>query len=204
MSESQLPTQDDLPSLKQLGRSSLIALIVATSLMVTVVLPAEFGRDPTGIGTLLGLTEMGRIKQSLAQEAASDAGHAEDAFSADAPASPAAEASPTAAASERKDETTLTLAPDQATEIKLTIDRGQKVTFKWTSTGTVNYDTHGDSKALNIDYHSYGKGSKNADEGVIVAKFAGNHGWYWRNRTSAPVTITLSTQGKYSDIKRLE
>lgn len=202
MSDSQLPTQDDLPSLKQLGRSSLIALVVATTLMVTVVLPAEFGRDPTGIGTLLGLTEMGRIKQSLAQEAASDTQHAEDAFSVDAPAT--AEASPKAAATERSDETSLTLAPDQATEIKLTIERGEKVTFKWTSTGSVNFDTHGDAKALNIDYHSYGKGSKSTDQGVIVAKFTGNHGWYWRNRTSAPVTITLTTKGKYSDIKRLD
>lgn len=207
MSNSSLPSQDDLPSLKQLAISSLIALGVATALMVTVVLPAEFGRDPTGIGTVLGLTEMGRIKMSLAQEADQDAQHtehAEDRFAADAPASPAAATTPGPVAAERKDETSLTLAPDQALEIKLTMDRGQKVTYSWSSTGQTTFDTHGDSKALNIDYHSYGKGSKTADQGVIVAKFAGNHGWYWRNRTAAPITITLNTQGRYSEIKRMD
>lgn len=209
MSNTSLPTQDDLPSLKQLGRSSLIALIVATTLMVTVVLPAEYGKDPTGIGTVLGLTEMGRIKQSLAQEAAKDAEQdaqlaAEDAFSADTPASPAANTAPAAVATDRQDEISVTLAPDQATEIKVTIEKGSKVTYKWTSTGQTTFDTHGDSKELNIDYHSYSKGSKTADEGVVVAKFSGHHGWYWRNRTSVPMTITLTTQGRYSDIKRMD
>jgi hypothetical protein len=30
------------------------------------------------------------------------------------------------------------------------------------------------------------------------------NGWYWRNRTTTPLTITLKTQGKYRDIKRME
>lgn len=203
MTNDTLPTPNDLPSLKQLGRSTLIALIVATILMVTVVLPAEYGKDPTGVGSLLGLTEMGRIKMSLAQEAAADAGHAEEALTQPAaPASVAPTANMQAPGAERNDEMTVTLAPDQATEIKATLTQGQKVTFKWSSTGPVNFDIHGDSQAVN--YHSYGKGTKATDEGVIVAKFDGNHGWYWRNRTAAPVTLTLKAQGAYSDIKQLD
>jgi hypothetical protein len=31
----------------------------------------------------------------------------------------------------------------------------------------------------------------------------GKHGWFWRNRTSSPVTITLKTSGAYGDIKRV-
>lgn len=203
MSNTSLPTQDDLPSLQQLGRSTVIALLVATALMVTVVLPAEYGRDPTRIGTLLGLTEMGRIKQSLAQEAALDAQHTQEAVTAPpSTAAPASAPADTTSPVEHSDEKTITLDPDQATEIKLTLNQGQKATFKWTSTGIVNYDIHGDSQAVN--YHSYGKGAKAADEGVIVAKFAGNHGWYWRNRTSEPITLTLTTHGTYSDIKRMD
>ena len=38
-----------------------------------MVLPAEYGIDPTGVGKLLRLTEMGQIKQQLAEEAAADA-----------------------------------------------------------------------------------------------------------------------------------
>ena len=29
--------------------------------------------------------------------------------------------------------------------------------------------------------------------GELVAAFTGNHGWFWRNRTDAPVTVTLRT-----------
>ena len=44
------------------------------ALLVTVVLlPAEYGVDPTRVGSLLGLTEMGRIKMKLAEEASAEA-----------------------------------------------------------------------------------------------------------------------------------
>jgi hypothetical protein len=54
-------------------RSVLIALAVAVVLLFTVVLPAEYGIDPTGVGRVLGLTRMGEIKVRLAKEAAADA-----------------------------------------------------------------------------------------------------------------------------------
>ena len=38
--------------------------------------------------------------------------------------------------------------------------------------------------------------------GVLRAAFTGNHGWFWRNRTDAPVTLTLRTRGDYSELKR--
>ena len=64
------PKLEDLPSKTQLRRSSLFAGIGAVAIGVMVYMPAEFGRDPTGVGTILGLTEMGEIKQQLAKEAA--------------------------------------------------------------------------------------------------------------------------------------
>src|SRR5687767_2636847 len=72
MYNSDLPTRAELPSSKQLLRSTIIALIVATVLLLTVVLPAEYGIDPTRIGRVLGLTKMGEIKTQLAEEAARD------------------------------------------------------------------------------------------------------------------------------------
>jgi hypothetical protein len=60
----------ELPSSRTLLRSTLLALAVAAALLVTVVLPAEYAIDPTGIGRVLGLTRMGEIKVSLAREAA--------------------------------------------------------------------------------------------------------------------------------------
>lgn len=73
MYNTDLPTRAELPSSRQLVRSSVLAAIAAGALLTTTVLPAEYGIDPTGIGSMLGLTEMGEIKTSLAAEAAADA-----------------------------------------------------------------------------------------------------------------------------------
>lgn len=56
---------DELPSSAQLIRSTAIAAASAVAILVTVVLPAEYNIDPTGIGGVLGLSEMGRSKPSL-------------------------------------------------------------------------------------------------------------------------------------------
>jgi len=61
------------PTSWQLLRSTMIAAVVAGALLVTCVLPAEYGVDPTGIGRVLGLTQMGEVKLALAEEAASNA-----------------------------------------------------------------------------------------------------------------------------------
>ena len=189
-------------------RSTLIAAGVAALLLVTVVMPAEYGVDPTGIGGVLGLQRMGEIKMQLAREA-----EAEDAAAAIAevtPATPevAAVADPAAADSgtARSDETSVTLAPGEGTEIKLAMNQGARVTYSWSSAGgAVNYDLHGDSENPPRSYHGYEKASGVAsDDGVLEAAFTGSHGWFWRNRGRQNVTVTLRTSGEYTDIKRLD
>ena len=69
---NKLPTQADLPSKAQLIRSTVIAVAIATVILITAVLPAEFGIDPTGIGKLIGLSKMGEIKTSLSKDAATE------------------------------------------------------------------------------------------------------------------------------------
>ena len=54
------------PSLRRLMLITLAAAALATVLSVTVVLPAEFGRDPTGVGELLGLKDLGGGAATLA------------------------------------------------------------------------------------------------------------------------------------------
>ena len=73
MFNAEKPSLEELPSSAQLLRSTIIAALSAVVILVTVVLPAEYAIDPTGIGSALGLTEMGEIKQELAEEAARDA-----------------------------------------------------------------------------------------------------------------------------------
>ena len=67
------PRLSDLPTTGQLLRSTGIAAVVAGAILVTVVLPAEYGVDPTRIGSVFGLTEMGQLKRQLALEAEADA-----------------------------------------------------------------------------------------------------------------------------------
>ncbi len=197
------PDPSELPSTRRLLKSTGIAVLVASTLLVTVVLPAEYGVDPTRIGSLLGLTEMGRIKRQLAAEAEAEEAGAPPAVVTAAPAKAAPSASPaTTPAGQRSDETVITLAPDQGAEIKLVMEDGATARYSWSSSGgKVNFDIHADRPGT--PYHGYGKGSSQSEAGELTAAFTGSHGWFWRNRTGAPVTITLTTEGDYSAVKRV-
>ena len=207
---NQVPA-DELPSSRTLLRSTLIALGVAALLLVTVVMPAEYGVDPTGVGQVLGLKRMGEIKMALAEEAAAeDAAQAEGATSGAVPASaePSASTLPPATTADgtRTDTVRIALNPGQGREIKLTMREGARVNFAWsTDRGVVNYDTHADSKDPPRDYHGYEKGQRvPSQEGVLVAAFDGMHGWFWRNRGAEPLILTLRTTGVYSEITEVK
>jgi len=194
----------EVPSTSKLIKSTVIAAVVAGVLLVTVVMPSEYGIDPTGIGNALGLKRMGEIKVSLAEEAALDA--AQDISKTKAVEqidNASSIPTNTNAMLTQNHEKSFTLSPDEGTEIKLIMVRGAKVNYVWeTDGGKANFDVHADSTALNIDYHPYYKGSDTKKEGVLTAAFNGSHGWFWRNRTKAPMTIILKTNGEYTDIKR--
>ncbi|MFW7342386.1 transmembrane anchor protein [Pollutimonas sp. H1-120] len=231
MYNTDLPRRSELPTSEQLKRSTIIAAISALVILVTVVLPSEYAIDPTRIGRMLGLTEMGEIKTQLAAEAAADA--AADTVArepAQQPSAPVAASSVTPTVSQplqspapvaqasgapsntqataapaqagRSDEMSITLKPGQGAEVKLVMAAGAKANFSWTANGAVvNYDTHGDGGGRSISYEK-GRGVAN-DEGVLDAAFDGNHGWFWRNRTESDVTVTLRTNGDYAELKRV-
>lgn len=230
-------------------RSTLIAAGAAGAILVLFWLPAEYGIDPTGVGALTGLTEMGEIKQQLAAEAEADAqAVAAAAVSPPAPAPvavpaeivqrldridaqlaalaavigapPAAvepeattevEPAPAAAdpveaavnaatAPEWRDEVSYTLNPGEGIEVKLAMEEGQVARFAWTANGSVvNFDLHGDGGGQSISYEQ-GRAVPEAT-GDLTAAFTGNHGWFWRNRTEAPVTVTLRTGGDYAEMR---
>jgi hypothetical protein len=209
----------DAPSSRQLVRSTLIAAAIAGVILVTCVLPAEYGKDPTGVGRLLGLTQMGEVKVALAEEEA--ANHAAEASAdsviAAAEAAPIAANAQTAAASgaaavsvspnlsaeDRSDTTIITLAPGKGGEVKLRMAGNSRANYRWEITGgVVNYDMHGDSTNAPKDWFvSYKKAQRVAsDSGELVAGFNGNHGWYWRNRGTREVMVRLITSGDYSRI----
>ena len=197
------------PTARALVRSTLLALAVAAVVLVGFVLPAEYGVDPTGIGRVFGLTEMGRIKVQLAREAAAEDAAALAAREAPPAPRPDSTAAATAAAATAEapmpveEVVQIPLAPGEGKEVKLVMDEGGRVTYSWsTDRGVVNYDTHADGPGdpargvAPIRYHGYGRGlSVPSDEGVLVAAFDGKHGWFWRNRTREAVTVTLRASG---------
>lgn len=176
------PSKADLPSTSQLLKSTGVAAVVASALLVTVVLPAEYGVDPTRIGSMLGLTEMGRIKRQLAREAAADA--AADAAAANA--APASQGLPPAAAAQTAPPVEAAPAPQtqpavtssvavsttpsapapaaqpavksDRTSITLEPDEGAEVKLVMKSGARANFTWVSDGGVVNYDTHGDGAG----------------------------------------------
>lgn len=191
MTNFETPDRSQLPTTTQLNRATGLAALIAGVILVTTVLPAEYGIDPTGIGQMLGLKEMGDVKE---------AAH----LAEDAPATTVAMNAPvvTATASSSGVQTgkvTLTLQPGEGQEVKATMKAGEEFDFAWsTDIGQVNYDQHGEmAGAASDEYTSYDKGTKASATGKFRAPFDGTHGWFWRNRTEKPVTITVTANGQF-------
>lgn len=203
------PHANDLPTSAQLVKSTVIAAAAAAALLVTVVLPSEYGIDPTGIGKAVGLAEMGEIKVQLSEEAEADrqmqiqqVGASDEQsslrggiFNFFVGAAHAQTAEP-----EWTDEYSVTLTPGEGIEVKLVMEEGAEVEYRWVvENGVANFDLHGDGGGNNISYEK-GRGVPGA-EGVLTAAFTGNHGWFWRNRDGQDVTVMLYVRGDYSEMK---
>ncbi|MBO6890546.1 MAG: transmembrane anchor protein [Roseibium sp.] len=194
------PDPEELPSSAQLLRSTILAFIAAVVILVTIVLPAEYNIDPTGIGKAIGLAEMGEIKQELAREAEEDRNkHGDQSSFLDGILGLFVS---TANAQETwRDEVTFTLAPGEYTEVKLVMGEGDNAEYEWsTDGGRINYDLHAHGGGKSVDYVK-GRG-ETSGEGSFEAPFAGDHGWFWRNRDKVDVTVTLKTRGDYSELKQ--
>lgn len=217
MFNTPLPTVNELPSTRKLVRSTVIALLTAVGLLVTVVMPSEYAIDPTGVGRALGLTQMGELKIILAQEALADAAPPQAAAPASTPApapqvaqvqpiaKPVAQPASTTTSALKTNQMSVTLKPGEGTEIKLEVLKGKSVSYEWTAVGgPVNFDTHGEPYNGEKGYfHSYSKGKQvKNDKGEFTAIFDGTHGWFWRNRSNNDVTIALKTTGDYLSVKQ--
>jgi hypothetical protein len=183
---------------------------------VGFVLPAEYGVDPTGIGKVLGLTRMGEIKRQLANEADAEAaaaagaqvaGEATSAGNSPNEATPTVSPVPDVASIPEtrgdgwRDEMTVSIAPDEAIELKLVMKSGEQAEFEWAAeSGALNFNMHGDGGGQKVTYET-GRGAQDG-AGVLTASFDGHHGWFWRNRTSGAVSLTLRTRGQYAELKR--
>ena len=189
------PSENDLPTSSQLLKSTIVAICVGCALLILIVLPAEYGTDPTGVGELLGLKKMGEIKTRLKQEFLKENIGAKDELMVESETGKG-----------NQDVMEFVIAPDEAIEIKLEMKKGSMAKYKWTTqNGGLNYNLHGDGHKDFQKSISYKKGRMtSSDSGEFKSEFDGYHGWFWRNRNNESVTVTLETIGDYILIKQMK
>ena len=193
---------------RSVGGATLVALIAAAVILVTIVLPAEYGIDWTGIGKLTGLQAMGQDKVKAAREASASAAPGVPAKASAAPATgPTSEApyASEATTALRTDTVDIPLAAGAEIEYKTILAEGDVMVYAWDAGGAeVRFDFHGEPAAVPANsFLSFKKGAASKGSGSLRAPFAGTHGWYWKNASSQPVTIKLRVTGFHTELKRV-
>ena len=206
---STTPPDRQVPSGKQIARSVALAIVVAAVLLVTAVLPAEYGLDPTGIGRALGFTKL-HAPATRTIEVKDVIGGNERVREVAIPAPGEPTPLPNPAVHQSQDAppqtrtVTVTLGVDKETEVKAIMQEAKVIVYAWHVEGGMVYsDMHGHDPAIGGEaFVRYREDQETAgDSGSLVAPFAGEHGWYWLNVSSTPVTITLALTGYFDDIK---
>jgi hypothetical protein len=188
------PPGADQPSRGRLVRATLLAAALAGAMLVTVILPAEYGIDPTGLGRATGLY---RAPEAAAGPLPANAAGPDGA----ATVAGSLFKSPTPF---RSDEMSVTLAAGEGAEIKAQMAAGERMVFSWTAAGGgVDVDMHGEALDQTGGDRSYWTGEfERGGHGAFEAPMAGNHGWFWQNLNDTPVTVTVRTSGFYRRLFR--
>jgi hypothetical protein len=161
------------PSARRILGATVAALLIAAVLLVTVVLPAEYGIDPLGTGRLLGLTALAEGSGGAIQAQAG---------------------------AYRRDAKEFILGPYEMMEYKYRLERGAPLIFSWQASTPVMYDFHSEPDGGPEGYaESFDKQNGASDRhGTYTAPFSGIHGWYWENPGRQTVTIRLTSAGFYT------
>ncbi len=201
---------------KQLIKATLIALIVGIILLITTVLPAEYGIDPLGTGKLLGFSRLYQPEEeastaevsAITQPISRRVLKMENAGSGPTVLRPkeADDPAPEKQLSERQDSIQVKVPAGKGIEYKIYMLKYGKVKYEWnTNKETVFFDFHGDVKLKkpgNNDYfESYTVGYSDNMIGTLLTSFEGKHGWYFQNKGKKDITVTIRLKGQYSLIK---
>ena len=171
------------PDKGTLGWATLFAAFIAFCVLLLFVLPAEYGIDPTRIGQVTGISKLYSSGNELELGGAGSVHRVE-------------------ASAPRNDTFTFTVDGLQDSEFKLHMLANQSLVYRWTSTGPVNYDFHGepDKPSRPGEFSSYDAAQGSQRNGGFQAPFDGRQGWYFRNISDESITITLQTWGYYDVI----
>lgn len=178
---------DTPPTAKNLAKAIAAAVAGAGVLLVTVVLPAEYGVDPLGTGEALGLSALRPSTEPVAP--------------------PASEIlAPTATGpidlypSEfRVDAREFELGPYEYVEYKYHLAQEASMLFSWAASAGVLHDFHGDRDGAPANAaESYDGEPRERADGEFTAPFSGIHGWYWENPGGDTIRIRVTTAGFYT------
>ena len=174
--------------------ATLGALLVAALIVMGVILPVEFNRDPLGLGRLTGLSRL----------------WAPDDKTVDASAGPVARAREYDIAF-RSDVVEIPLggfldgADKSQLEYKVRMRKDATLTYAWEVTGLSSprdfeFDQHGHTLAKageGVTVASYRKGFGLKQQGALSAPFDGIQGWQFSNSSDRPVVVRLRLSGFY-------
>ena len=182
--------QTQTASTADIAKAGVVALIVAVVLLFTAILPAEYGFDPLGTGTALGLTQI----------SASTPPPEEVALPSSTPLTPVQEG-PIGhfAADYNFDSVEFEIGPYEYIEYKYRLEQGATMLYSWTASASLVHDFHGEKDGTPSDQaQSFEKRDRAQASGSFTAPFPGIHGWYWENPGGETVKVKLTTAGFYS------
>ncbi len=198
------------PSAKRIWMGTLVALGAGLVLLVTTILPAEYGIDPTGIGGALGLTAL-NAPAGRTLEITDVIGGNEEVRTVEIPdygdpvplPNPAVHQDQEADGPPKTRTMTISIPAESETEIKMVLSEGKMILYSWSvDRGDIYSDFHGHDPGVSAEFfvryreHQEGSGGS----GSLVAPFDGEHGWYWLNYNEYPVTVTLTITGYFDDV----
>ena len=195
---------------RELLRGTLIAAVVAALVLTVAILPAEYGIDPTGAGRAMGLTRLREAASPAAPSAASPAAAATPMARGSTVSAPGEQRGLTVSSKPvqayRTDTMEIIVPPGRGLEVKTALAKGATLIYAWKTSNAekVNHDFHGEPvNAKEDEFESFIlEDGVSESKGTLIAPFTGMHGWYWQNKTAAPVTVTLNASGFYTRIWR--
>ena len=173
-----------IPSKKALFKATAIAALLAAIIFIIAILPAEFGLDPTGLGQVMGLTQL--------------AGQAQPAEAQPVQASTSKQTHP-----DQEDSVDIIIPAGEGLDYKFYLVSGDTIRYGWSTKGNeeIFFDFHGEPQGDTTGYfESYTVSTVNTIPPTITASFAGSHGWYWENKSYRDIVVTLNTEGSYKII----
>lgn len=208
------------PSSGSLFKSAFFTLLGAVIVTALFIMPAEYGVDPTGVGTKLGLTDLDAAEPT-AEEAPTTL-PAPKLVTGAFPEVPAPEDfdyyepeilgdpfSRSHTSEFRSDTLEVPLDEFEHVEIKATMKQGDALVYSWklVEGDTVYTDFHADPHQTELYpdryWIRYAESEEASASGSLVAPFTGNHGWYWMNIEENPVRIVLEVRGYYESLDEI-